>query len=78
MDWGFIDTFRMHCDQSGQYSFWDYRMNAFRRNLGWRLDFIMTTKPLADKCIKCYIDKDQRKAETPRDHTPVIAEFDWE
>jgi exodeoxyribonuclease-3 len=78
MDWGFIDIFRMHCDQSGQYSFWDYRMNAFRRNLGWRLDFIMTTKPLADKCIKCYIDKEPRKAERPSDHTPVIAEFDWE
>ncbi|MHC5073907.1 MAG: exodeoxyribonuclease III [Planctomycetota bacterium] len=77
MDWGFIDTFRLHCDQAGQYSFWDYRMNAFRRNLGWRLDFIMATKPLVEKCTKCYIDKEPRKAERPSDHTPVIAEFSW-
>jgi exodeoxyribonuclease-3 len=77
MDWGFIDTFRMHCDQPGHYSFWDYRMNAFRRNLGWRLDFIMATKAVAEKCTKCYIDKEPRKTERPSDHTPVIAEFNW-
>jgi exodeoxyribonuclease-3 len=75
MDWGFTDIFRLHCDKPEQYSFWDYRMNAFRRNLGWRLDFIMATKPLVNKCTNCYIDKEPRKAERPSDHTPVIAEF---
>jgi len=77
ISWGFVDTFRMHSDRPGQYSFWDYRMNAFRRNLGWRLDFIMATKTLADKCTMCYIDKEVRKAQRPSDHTPVIAEFEW-
>jgi exodeoxyribonuclease-3 len=77
VQWGFTDTFRMNCDQPGQYSFWDYRMNAFRRNLGWRLDFIMATKPLVERCTNCSIDKEPRKAQRPSDHTPVIAEFNW-
>lgn len=78
MDWGFVDVFRMHCREAGQYTFWDYRMrNSFKRNLGWRLDHIMATKPLAEKCWACYIDKEPRLAERPSDHTPIVAEFDW-
>ena len=75
--WGFVDVFRMHCKEAGQYTFWDYRLrNSFQRNLGWRLDHIMATKPLAEKCTACYIDKQPRLAERPSDHTPIIAEFD--
>ncbi|MDH4239313.1 MAG: exodeoxyribonuclease III [Phycisphaerae bacterium] len=76
-EWGFVDVFRMHCKEAGQYTFWDYRMNAFRRNLGWRLDHIMATEPLAKKSISCTIDKEPRFVEKPSDHTPIIAEFDW-
>lgn len=76
--WGFVDVFRMHCSEAGQYTFWDYRLpNSFKRNLGWRLDHIMATKPLAEKCTACYIDKEPRAAEKPSDHTPIVAEFDW-
>lgn len=78
MEWGFIDLFRLHCDKPGQYTFWDYRMpNAVKRNRGWRLDHIMATKSLAEKCVSCYIDKKPRLAERPSDHTPIVAEFDW-
>lgn len=78
MRWGFVDVFRSHCSEAGQYTFWDYRMrNSFKRNLGWRLDHIMATEPLADKCTACYIDKEPRFAERPSDHTPIVAEFDW-
>jgi exodeoxyribonuclease-3 len=78
MAWGFVDLFRMHCDEPGQYTFWDYRLrDSFRRNLGWRLDHIMATKTLAQKCTACYIDKDPRLADRPSDHTPIVAEFDW-
>ena len=77
VDWGFTDVFRMHCNEPGQYTFWDYRKkNALQNNLGWRLDHIMATKPLAKKCKKCYIDKKPRAAARPSDHTPIIAEFD--
>ena len=78
MQWGFVDVFRMHCDQPGQYTFWDYRMRgSVKRNLGWRMDHIMATETLAKKSTTCYIDKEPRLAERPSDHTPIIAEFDW-
>jgi len=74
---GFVDVFRKHCSEAGQYTFWDYRMRgSFKRNLGWRLDHIMATKPLAEKSTACYIDKEPRMAQRPSDHTPIIAEFD--
>lgn len=77
MKWGFVDVFRMHCKEPGQYSFWDYRMrNAFKSNRGWRLDHIMATQPLANQSTACYIDKNPRLAERPSDHTPVVAMFD--
>ena len=76
MQWGFVDVFRMHCSEPGHYTFWDYRIrNSFKRNLGWRLDHIMATEPLAKKSTACYIDKEPRLAERPSDHTPIIAEF---
>ena len=77
MQWGFVDVFRMHCKEAGQYTFWDYRMrNSYKRNLGWRLDHIMVTKPLAKKCKSCYIDKKPRESQRPSDHTPIVAEFE--
>jgi exodeoxyribonuclease-3 len=78
MKWGFVDVFRKHCKEAGQYTFWDYRMrNSLKRNLGWRLDHIMATEPLAKKSTACYIDKEPRLADRPSDHTPIIAEFNW-
>jgi exodeoxyribonuclease III len=78
LEWGFTDLFRMHCAQAGQYTFWDYRLgNYFARNRGWRIDHILATAPLADRCTACYIDKEPRAAERPSDHTPILAELDW-
>jgi exodeoxyribonuclease III len=77
MEWGFADVFRLHNKEPGQYTFWDYRaINTVKRNLGWRLDHIMATTQLAEKCTACYIDKAPRLLPRPSDHTPIIAEFD--
>jgi exodeoxyribonuclease III len=77
VQWGFIDVFRMHCQEPGQYTYWDYRMGgSFRRNRGWRLDHILATRPLAEKCTACTIDVEPRLADHPSDHTPIVAEFD--
>jgi exodeoxyribonuclease-3 len=77
IDWGFTDLFRKFCGDEGQYSFWDYREpNGFKRNRGWRLDYIMATLPMAKACVNCTIDKKPRMAEKPSDHTPVIARFE--
>lgn len=73
-DWGFTDTFRMLCQDEGQYTFWDYRAgNSVERNRGWRIDHIMVTQPLVDKCTACDVDKTPRLKERPSDHTPIMA-----
>ncbi|VVC76582.1 Exodeoxyribonuclease III [Aquicella siphonis] len=72
---GFADCFRQINPQEKSYSWWDYRMNAFRRGMGLRIDHILASVPLASQCVKCYIDKSQRGLERPSDHAPVVAEF---
>lgn len=77
IEFGFIDIFRKHCDQPGQYTFWDYRMKgSLSRNRGWRLDHILATKPAAQKSTTCFIDIEPRKFFRSSDHTPIVAEFD--
>jgi len=75
-EFGFTDLFRLHCPDGDNYTFWDYRVpNGFKRNMGWRLDYIMATQPLAKKCTKCCIDKAPRAKQKPSDHTFLVAEF---
>ena len=73
--WGLVDVFRLHHEEAGQYSWWDYRMNAFRRNMGLRIDHIWGTPALAARCIACDIDKEPRTRPRPSDHVPVLATF---
>jgi exodeoxyribonuclease-3 len=73
---GLKDTFRLFEQAEKQFSWWDYRMMAFRRNAGLRIDLILATQALCAKCAACHIDKSPRKLERPSDHTPVIATFD--
>jgi exodeoxyribonuclease-3 len=74
-DWGFTDTFRLHTQEGGYYSWWDYRAGGFRRNLGLRIDHIWVSTPLAQRSISTKIDKEPRGWERPSDHAPVVAEF---
>jgi len=76
--WGFVDIFRKHHPKEpGQYTFWDYRLpKAFERNLGWRIDHIWVTPPVAEHSISSWIDREARRAERPSDHTFLVAEFD--
>jgi exodeoxyribonuclease-3 len=75
LEMGLFDTFRLFDQAEKQFSWWDYRLNAFRRNMGLRIDHILASKPLCEKCQSCVIDKAPRKNERPSDHTPVVAEF---
>jgi exodeoxyribonuclease-3 len=76
-DWGFVDVFRHHHpDEPSQYTFWDYRVpNAVDRDMGWRLDHIWATAPLAGKSTQAWIDVETRRAEKPSDHTLLVADF---
>jgi exodeoxyribonuclease-3 len=75
-DWGFVDAFRLHTDEGGHFSWWDYRQGSFRRNAGMRIDHIWTSPILAARCRNSWIDKEPRAWERPSDHTPVLAEFE--
>ncbi len=77
MSWGFYDLFRQHHPDVKQFTFWDYRLpESLKRNLGWRIDHILATKPLAKASTECLVDTGPRAALGPSDHTPVWAEFE--
>ncbi len=75
-NWGLYDSFRKLNPDVQEFSWWDYRQAGFRRNLGLRIDLILTTEPLLETCQLVTIDKEPRTWERPSDHTPVIATFD--
>lgn len=72
---GLSDVFRKFTPDGGQFSWWDYRTGAFRRNAGWRIDHHYVTQELYDRARSCTIDVEPRKLTQPSDHTPVIVEF---
>jgi exodeoxyribonuclease-3 len=73
---GLEDVFRRFEQPERTYSWWDYRMLAFRRNAGLRIDLVLASATLARNCDACHIDKAPRRLERPSDHAPVVAAFD--
>uniref|UniRef100_UPI000AC76BF1 exodeoxyribonuclease III n=1 Tax=Ralstonia sp. RL TaxID=1839756 RepID=UPI000AC76BF1 len=76
IDLGLKDAFRLFEQPEKTYSWWDYRMMAFRRNMGLRIDHILLSNTLAARCSACAIDKTPRRWEQPSDHAPVVATID--
>lgn len=73
---GFTDAFRTK-EQAGEFfTWWDYRMGAFHRGWGLRIDFILINRPLVSKLKTVVIDREERKGQQPSDHAPVVAEFE--
>ncbi len=73
--WGLHDLLRKHHEEGGLYSWWDYRQLAFQKNNGLRIDLILGTKKMLDRCTGVEIFRDERKGESPSDHVPVVAAF---
>ena len=73
---GLADAFRLFDQPERSYSWWDYRMLAFQRKHGLRIDHILVTPALARACTACTIDIEPRRAERPSDHAPVLARFE--
>lgn len=70
------DLLRVFHAGEAVYSFYDYRVkNALARNIGWRIDHMLATPPLASLCSDCRIDTEPRGWEKPSDHTPMLADF---
>lgn len=72
---GLADVFRKFTTEAGNFSWWDYRTGAFRRNAGWRIDHHYVTPDLYDRATSCTIDIAPRQLTQPSDHTPVIVEI---
>jgi exodeoxyribonuclease III len=72
---GLRDTFRLHHQDTGHFTWWDYRMLAFPKNRGLRIDAVLATESLAEKCMAAGIDREMRKGKDPSDHAPIWAEF---
>ena len=70
---GLADAFRLFPQPEKEFSWWDYRLNAFQRGWGLRIDEILLSPELAARCAACVIDKRPRSLERPSDHAPVIA-----
>ena len=72
---GLHDSFRMFEQNPKTFSWWDYRMMGFRRNAGMRIDHILLSEALKERCTASVVDKEPRTWEQPSDHAPVIAEI---
>jgi len=70
------DTFRLHHQDAGAYSWWDYRLLGFPKNKGLRIDYVFASEALAARCSDAFIDRNERKGKTPSDHAPVLARFE--
>jgi exodeoxyribonuclease-3 len=73
---GLGDVFRRFEQPEKAFSWWDYRAGAFRRNAGLRIDLILASPALAERCTGCWVDAEPRRWERPSDHAPVVATFD--
>ncbi len=72
----FIDSFRIFEKNTGHWSWWDYRNNAYELNKGWRIDHIYISKNLSSKLKSCVIERNQRENLQPSDHAPVLINLD--
>ena len=72
---GLADSFRLFEQPEKIFSWWDYRMLGFQKNLGLRIDHILLSPPLADRCTAAGVDRGPRKRERPSDHAPVWAQL---
>jgi len=72
---GLTDAVRMFAPQDEIYTFWDYQAAAWQRNHGIRIDHILMSPAVADRCAAAGVDKFPRGREQPSDHIPVWVEL---
>jgi exodeoxyribonuclease III len=76
MSWGLVDVLRERHAEPKIFSWWDYRMGAFKRNAGLRIDLALMTRPLVARCKDAWVDKAPRELDRPSDHAPVVVQID--
>ena len=69
---GFVDVFRRLNTEPDQYTWWSNRGQAWAKNVGWRIDYQITTPAIAQTARSTSIFKDERFS----DHAPLIVDYD--
>ena len=69
---GFIDAFRQINNLPDQYTWWSNRGRAWKKNVGWRIDYNIVTPNIKDIILKVKIYKEKRYS----DHSPFIIDYD--
>lgn len=72
---GLQDTFRLFPQEDSRFSWWDYRAGAFPRNRGLRIDLMLASEEMAERCQAAEIDMDSRGHDRPSDHALISADF---
>lgn len=72
---GLEDTFRRFYDESGLFSWWDYRGGSFYKGHGMRIDLVLASRSVAERSTWTGIDRNARKGDGPSDHAPVLLRF---
>ncbi|CAN5615378.1 hypothetical protein BH20CHL6_BH20CHL6_05900 [soil metagenome] len=75
LEWGLTDAYRQHHAEPGRYTWWDYRAGNFHKGLGMRIDHILVTSSVAERCTAAEIDRDARKGKLPSDHAPLYIDL---
>jgi exodeoxyribonuclease-3 len=74
---GFVDAYRVHHQEPGRYTWWDYRAGNFHKNVGMRIDHLLVSEPLRDRLVSTEIDREARKGKPlPSDHAPLVIDLD--
>ncbi len=55
---GFVDTFRLFTEEDGHYTWWDYKIRARERNVGWRLDYVFASRAMVNHVVEAFIMPD--------------------
>ncbi|MBA2622130.1 MAG: exodeoxyribonuclease III, partial [Chthoniobacterales bacterium] len=72
---GLTDTLRLQHPETGIFTWWDYRMLSFPKNRGLRIDAVLASKSMSERCAAAGVDREMRKGKEPSDHAPIWAEF---
>lgn len=75
LELGLHDSFRLFNEEAGHHSWWDYRLAAFQRGWGLRIDLVLVSEALRSRTVAVGIEMDPRSWERPSDHTPVWVEL---
>ena len=77
LDAGLSDAYRSRHDETGRFSWWDYRAGMFHKNFGMRIDHLLVSPPVAARVVDAEIDREARKGPpVPSDHAPLLIDLD--